>query len=193
MRWQIDSCPFGIDGWFHWHWEGTGDAEVWTGSEGDAAINTVLSPRERPDPCVPADFPFLVENLALGAKTRASGSLDGQGPARAVDGSRDSGWVSGAEPRQWIEIDLGAAATIETVRLVVNQSPAGRTVHAVSGGPSRDKLERLHVFDGNTTYGDELTWTPPAPLAGIRVLRIETTRSPSWVAWLEIEVVGRRP
>ena len=140
-----------------------------------------------------ADFPFLVENLALGAKTRASHALDGEGPDRAVDGSRDSGWVSGAEPRQWIEIDLGAATAIETLRLVVNQSPAGRTVHAVSGGPSRDKLERLHVFDGKTKFGDELTWTPPAPLAGIRVLRIETTRSPSWVAWLEIEVVGRRP
>jgi hypothetical protein len=37
-----------------------------------------------------------------------------------------------------------------------------------------------------------LTWTPPKPLTGIRVVRIETTVSPSWVAWLEIEAVGRR-
>jgi hypothetical protein len=192
MRWQTDACPFGLDGWFHWHWGGTGDAEVWTGSEGDGAINTVLSPRARPDPCATADFPFLRENLALGARTRASAALDGQGPDRAVDGDRGTGWVSGAQPRQWIEIDLGEPATIESLRLVVDQSPAGRTVHTISGGPSREKLERLHEFDGSTTYGDELTWTPPAPLTGIRVLRIETTRSPSWVAWLEIEVIGRR-
>ena len=193
MRWQIDACPFGLDGWFHWHWRGTGDAEVWTGTESDGAINTVLSPGARPDPCVAADFPFLRENLALGAKTRASASVGGQGPDRAVDGKLETGWLSGADPRQWIEIDLGEPATIETLRLVVDQSPAGRTVHAISGGPSRDKLVRLHLFDGTTTYGDQLEWAPAAPWTGIRVLRIETTRSPSWVAWLEIEVIGRRP
>lgn len=192
MHWQADSCEFGIDGWFHWHWRGSGDAEVWTGTEADGAINTVLSPRERRDPCATRGFPFLHENVAAGARVRASASAAGQGPERAVDGVAGSGWVAGDGPPQWIEVDFGGPATIETLRLVVDQSPAGRTVHVVSGGPSRDRLERLHVFDGSTTYGDELTWTPTAPLTGIRVLRIETTTSPSWVAWQEIEAIGRR-
>jgi F5/8 type C domain-containing protein len=193
MRWQVDSCRFGLDGWFHWHWRGTGDHEVWTGTESDDAINTVLSPRERPDPCAAAQFPFIQDNLALDATARASASLAGEGPSRAIDGRQETSWVSGAAPRQWIEIDLGKPATIETLRLVVSQSPAGRTVHVISAGPSRTALERVHTFDGRTNYGDELTWTPSTPLSGIRFLRIETTRSPSWVAWLEIEVLGRRP
>ena len=93
--------------------------------------------------------------------------------------------------RSWIEVDLGAPATIETLRLVVSQSPPGRTVHVVSGGPSRTQLRPLHTFEGTTDFGDELVWTPPEPLTGIRVLRIETTVGPSWVAWLEIEAIGR--
>lgn len=192
MRWQAESCAFGIDGWFHWHWTGVNDAEVWTGTEGEGAINTVLSPRERPDPCVVKSFPFIVENLALGAKTRASASVAGQGPELAVDGQRGAGWVSGGGPKQWIEIDLGKAAAIDTLRLVVDQSPAGRTEHVITGGPSRDRLKKLHVFDGSTGYGDELVWTPPTPLTGVRYIRIDTTISPSWVAWLEIEALGRR-
>jgi hypothetical protein len=192
MQWQADSCRFGIDGWFHWHWRGEHDAEVWTGTEGHDAINTVLSPSERPDPCATKAFPFLVENLAVGAKVRASAAIAGSGPELAVDGQRGPGWVSGSGPKQWIEIDLGKAATIDTLRLVVDQSPAGRTVHVITGGPSRDQLKRLHVFDGSTSYGDELVWTPPTPLTGVRFIRIETTVSPSWVAWLEIEALGRR-
>jgi hypothetical protein len=191
MRWQVDACPYGLDGWFHWHWTGTNDHEVWTGVEGDGAINTVLSPLERPETCAAGDFPFIQQNLALGATARASASLPDGGPELAVDGKLETSWVSGAGPRQSIEIDLGRPSSIEALRLHVNQSPAGRTTHVVSVGPSRSALERVHGFDGTTDYGDELTWTPPQPLEGIRVIRIETTRSPSWVAWLEIEILGR--
>jgi hypothetical protein len=193
MRWQADSCDAGADGWFHWHWRGTSDAEVWTGTDGDGEINTVLSPRERPDPCAVRSFPFLRENLALGATARASASLDDRGPELAIDGQPGTGWLSGQGPPQWIEIDLRERATIETLRLVVDQSPAGRTVHVVSGGPSRKRLKELHTFDERTDFGDELVWTPTSPLTGIRVLRIETSRSPSWVAWSEIEAIGTRP
>jgi hypothetical protein len=33
-----------------------------------------------------------------------------------------------------------------------------------------------------------LEWRPGTPRKGIRLLRVETTRSSSWVAWREIEV-----
>jgi hypothetical protein len=157
MRWQADSCDFGVDGWFHWIWSGTNDVEVWTGTDADGAINTVLSPRERPDPCATRSFPFLRSNLALGAEVRASDAAAGQGPELAVDGEQGTGWIAGAGPPQWIEVDLGAPATIDELRLVVSQSPAGRTVHVVSGGASRAALTKLHTFEGRTDFGDELT------------------------------------
>ena len=191
MQWQVESCRFGIDGWFHWHWRGVGDAEVWTGTEAENAINTTLSPAERPDPCVTRDFPFLRQNLALGAKVTASSSVAGQGSKLAIDGDPGTSWVSGKAPPGWIEISLGRPSTIETIRLTVNQSPPGRTVHTVSAGGSHASLEKVHVFDGATKYGDLLSWTPSAPLTGVSVIRIQTSVSPSWVAWLEIEIVGR--
>jgi hypothetical protein len=187
-----DECARGIDGWFHWHWTGTGDGEVWTGSEGEDAIDTVLSPVDRPDPCATKSFPFLAENLARGASVRAAASLAGRGPGLAVDGEPGTGWLSGDGPPQWIEIDLVSPATIETLRLVIDQSPAGRTVHVVRGGASRNALKQLHMFDGRTAGGEGLSWSPATPLTGVRVIRIETTRSPSWVAWLEIEALGQR-
>jgi hypothetical protein len=35
-----------------------------------------------------------------------------------------------------------------------------------------------------------LIFAPFEPVRGIRLLRIETTLSPSWVAWREIEVIA---
>jgi hypothetical protein len=47
------------------------------------------------------------------------------------------------------------------------------------------------LTDDAPEYGDELVWTPQEPLEGIRVVRMETPRTPSWVAWLAVEVLGR--
>jgi hypothetical protein len=77
-------------------------------------------------------------------------------------------------------------------QLMLPPPPPCRTFHVVSGGPTRSDLHPLHTFDGTTARGDELTWTPPEPLVGIRVIRIDTTLSPSWVAWLEIEAARSR-
>jgi hypothetical protein len=41
-----------------------------------------------------------------------------------------------------------------------------------------------------TADSDVLVFHPEAPLTGIRTLRIETTTSPSWVGWREIEVIA---
>jgi hypothetical protein len=103
----------------------------------------------------------------------------------AIDGDRDTGWVSGGHPPQWIEVDLGAATPISRITLVVDQSPAGHVVHRILGGPEADPTTELAVIDSDAGYGDVLEvtgeWT-------VRFLRVETVSSPSWVAWLEIEV-----
>ena len=99
---------------------------------------------------------------------------------------------SGGGPRQWFEMDVGQLATVETVRLVVEGSPAGRTIHRLLAGADPGSLREVHLFDGHTDYGDVLKWTPEQPLTGVQVLRIETTLSPSWVAWREAELLGYR-
>lgn len=104
-----------------------------------------------------------------------------------VDGSYETAWGAGADAPQWLEIDLGAPATIGQLRLVVAQSPAGETHHVVYGRDAAGALRVLAELRGETGDGDVLTITPPAPWAGIRAIRIETVSSPSWVAWREVE------
>jgi hypothetical protein len=41
-----------------------------------------------------------------------------------------------------------------------------------------------------TASFDVLVFAPEASLRGIRIVRIETTASPSWVGWREIEVIA---
>ena len=191
MAWQVASCPYGIDGWMHWHWQGTNDQEVWTGTDGENAINRVLSPVERPDPCATANLPYLETNLAMGRPVSVSGATAGSPGALAVDGVASTGWESGAGPPGTIEVQLDGASTIREVRLTVNQYPAGQTVHRlllrVQG-----QWQVVNTFSGQTEIGQVLTWTPTQPVAGVTAIRVETVVSPSFVAWYEIEVLGSK-
>jgi hypothetical protein len=53
VRWQVESCPYGFDGWLVWHWDTAEDTALWNAQDGDAAIARALAPTQRPDPCVP--------------------------------------------------------------------------------------------------------------------------------------------
>jgi hypothetical protein len=165
------------------------DPEVWTGTEGGGVINTVLAPSQRPDPCARKPFPFLETNLALGRPTSVSSSTPESPGGGAVDGSRSTIWNSGAGAPGWIEVQLGGSATVKEVRLVVGQTPNGRTVHRLlvrtAGG-----LEQVQTFDAATNDDQTLIWRPSSPKAGVVAVRIETDASPSFVAWKEIEVMG---
>jgi hypothetical protein len=190
MDWQVASCRYGIDGWFHWQFRGTNDKEVWTGTEANRAINLVLSPAQRPDPCRAKSFAFFEDDLARRAIVRASSSTAADRPALAVDANQDTAWLSGGGPPGWIELRLRKPSTLKTVRLTVAQDPAGATTHVVLVGSSVANLHAVHTFKGQTRDGQTLAWTPSTPLRGVLIVRILTTRSPSWVAWREIGLIG---
>lgn len=129
-------------------------------------------------------------NLAYHKTARYSSALPGYPGGLAVDGDPGTLWNSGAGPVQWIEIDLGAVYSIQSIRLLVSQYPAGETVHRVRGrGADPDApYVTLYTFSGATADNAVLQFTPPQPWSGVRYVRIETLESPSWVAWREIEV-----
>jgi len=165
---------------------------VWTGTDGDSAINRALSPSERPDACSAANLlPFLGTNLAVGRPVIVSAASPGKLGALAVDGVASTGWESGADPPGSIEIQLDSASIVCEVRLTVNQYPPGSTVHRLLlriGG----QWQVVHTFSGQTQIGQVLTWTSPQPVAGVTAVRVETVASPSFVAWYEIEVLGTK-
>lgn len=58
------------------------------------------------------------------------------------------------------------------------------------GSATNNVYEPLHTFHGATA---DLRWVAfklPEPLEGVRYIRIETTSSPSWVSWRQIEVIA---
>ena len=130
-------------------------------------------------------------NLAYGKAVTASRSNQAQ-PQGAVDGDPDTYWGAGAFAPQWIQIDLGGPYTITALRLLTGQSPAGETVHRirVKGADAEDAFQVVHTFKGVTLDAQWLTVTFPEPLEAIRYVRVETIRSPSWVAWKEVEVIA---
>jgi hypothetical protein len=130
-------------------------------------------------------------NLAFRKPVRFSSAIPGYPGEMAVDGDPGTLWNSGAGPVQWLEIDLGAEYSIQSIRLVLSQFPSGMTVHRIRGRTSvRDApYVTLHTFEGITEESEPLFFEPEKPWVGIRFIRIETLQTPSWIAWREIEVI----
>lgn len=189
QSWQAASCAYGIDGWLLWTWDTDEQPELWNAQSAGGTIATALGPRSRPDAC---KAPPGSTNLALGKPVTASAA--GEGAAtNAVDGSVGTAWLSGTDPPQWIEVDLQQPATVGAVRLVVAQYPAeGATTHRVwtKGPGAGDAYVLRETLAGTTRDGQTLEARAGAPWANVRYVRVETTQSPSWVAWKEIQVLA---
>ena len=93
--------------------------------------------------------------------------------------------MSGGFAPAWVQLDLGRPTTITKVRLYTSQSPAGPTSHQILGGLTPDSLAPLGVLDGSTA---DAQWLELQVKGQVRYLRVATSKSPSWVAWGEIEV-----
>lgn len=187
VDWQVESCQYGFDGWLVWTWDRE-DHELYSALSDEGAINSMLAPAVRPDPCAFGEG--VQRNLALGAEVRASAELSHEPAAHAVDGKASTQWGAGADPPQWIEVDLGAPAAVSELRLLVAQWPEGETVHRVSvRGATGDFVEVVR-FSQVTRQDDWLVFTPDSPLTNVQVVQVETVSSPSWTAWKEIQVMG---
>ena len=188
LDWQVESCKYGIDGWLLWTWDDTTIGEIIPATAENGVIGDLLSPGKRPDPC--AYGSGFVRNLSLDAKVRASRYLTNEPPEYAIDGLGNTQWGAGHDAFQWIEIDLGKPASIVEIRLMVAQFPEGETIHIIKvRGGSGDYVE-VARFNQLTRSEDWLSFKPATPLDDIQIVRVETTRSPSWVAWKEIQVYG---
>lgn len=128
-------------------------------------------------------------NIALGKRATASQFIPESPPSGAVDGSTKTSWNSGGGQPQWIEIDLGSPESIGGISLLTTQLPNGDTAHQVLGKrQAQDPYRLLHEFTCSTVEGEWLEYAPANPWGNVRFLRVETTMSPSSVAWREIQV-----
>lgn len=118
--------------------------------------------------------------------TNASGNVADM--TKAADGNPNTIWNAGAGPTQWIDIDLGSERMFSILRMLPSQNPAGNTVHHVWG--RNDAGEWFH-FGEISGYTEDNKWIEYKNLKEIpvRTIILQTTASPSWVAWREFQVV----
>ena len=145
---------------------------------------------------------LVSENLGRNAYTASGFWREITPPEGAFDGEtrkRPPYWNSGAHPPQWIEVDLQGSYPITRVKLIVEQLPRTpcRTTHQVwvsprSMGEDLSGATLLFTFSGSTRDGDWLDHELTSPVSG-RHVQIRTTRSPSWVAWREVQVFAAVP
>jgi hypothetical protein len=145
-------------------------------------------PTASPGPVVPPPDPPEVL-LSQGKPTKASVG----NAAVAVDGNANTGWNAGAMVPQWIEIDLGQSRTITHVQLNPCQTPPGLTHHTVYGILAADPSQRVVLADFDFPTVDRgILFSNVSRVVGkgIKGIRVETTQSPSWVCWWEVQVYG---
>lgn len=53
VDWQVESCKYGFDGWIFWTWDLDEQPDFFNALMQEGAINGVLAPVIRPDPCTP--------------------------------------------------------------------------------------------------------------------------------------------
>jgi hypothetical protein len=130
-------------------------------------------------------------NIAYQKPTLASRSLPEEPAEFVVDENASTHWGAGADAPQWIEIELDGNYSIDEIRLLVAQYPAGDTIHQVQWRRAGSTTyETTHEFRGFTEDDEWLVYTPDSGNENISALRIRTLSSPSWVAWKEIQVFG---
>nr|MBP9686469.1 hypothetical protein [Candidatus Doudnabacteria bacterium] len=116
-------------------------------------------------------------------------SVGTYGPFNVIDGRTDTMWNSGGYAPQSITLDLGNYYSVSTVRFNVQKTPAGGATHRIVASPCANSGAFSQQFTELATNGQ---WHDVQTTFGgvVRYVTVETTVSPSWVAWNEIEVYG---
>jgi ankyrin repeat protein len=107
-----------------------------------------------------------------------------------TDNNLATAWNAGTYATQWISIDLETPSTIKSVKLLPCQSPNGSTTHQIHTSTDMKNWTLAEEF---TLYSKSEEWIIrnfSTPLTKVRGIKITTTKSPSWICWFEIQVIG---
>ena len=147
----------------------------------------IQAPAATPVEAVVAQAPER-PNIALFGSVRASSGT--QSASHAIDGDPETSWTSRVYPVQWLEVTFDRFYLVDRIEMVVAQSPAGETSHEIWIGEASGTSTKLHEYiDVPTSDGQTLSLPLDPPLV-LNQVAILTTKSPSWVAWREVRVLG---
>lgn len=116
------------------------------------------------------------------AKASASGQYAGEVVDNLFDGGSLTQANTGTHPPGWFKLTWPDEMHVSKVRLQISQQPACETIHILFA----DDLE-IHRWEGHT---ENEQWLEYDVDNTVKELKIETTKSKSWVAWKQLNVTG---
>jgi hypothetical protein len=153
-----------------------------------APVNTPTNTPVNTPTNSPTPIPTACENVALGKPANASMSYPVTPPNLAVDGDLTTVWNAGEYAPQWIEIDLGSPISVDEIRLYAAQFPDGNTTHEILVADASKVYTTVETLTGYTSNNQFIQRIYSPALTSVQWVKIMTTVSPSWVAWVEIQV-----
>lgn len=134
-------------------------------------------------------FSFLIyfySNAQTVVSTNKSTNASNPTNSSAIfDGNASTMWGSGGYPPAWVSVDLGKSYNISEITFILEQSPSGNTKHEVyfsNDGNSWNLIETISLY---TRAGEPFVRNYNNQA---RFVKIKTIKSPSWVAWRDIQV-----
>ena len=130
-------------------------------------------------------------NVALFASARAENGADSA--QQAIDDDVESIWNSHLFPIQSIVVTLDRPYLVDTVEMIVAQTPPGQTTHEIwLGDASGARTLYKRLINVQTEDQDTLEIVIE-PSRVINEVMIRTVQSPSHVGWRELRVFGESP
>ena len=166
--------------------------EVETRPGNESPPGVVIDQRPRADePAPQKDSVTLVlaeRNLAFGKGVQKS--TGGSAP-EATDGQAETvAWLPGNLP-QWIEVNVGAPATITEVSLLAAIEKPGPATVELWAWDANGRFFPVHLFNQDVSDNATLTARLAQPATNVVRLRVVTTAAPAPLGWREIGVSDR--
>jgi hypothetical protein len=156
---------------------------------GGPTLGTEPTPDSEPTPDPrPTATPTPVQVGIAAHASAASSQRVGSTMGSATDGDLATAWRPQAGFPQWLEIRLDRIATVSTFELVITQAEPGSATHVIEVAGPDQPLQVVGTIERFTDDGEPILVRPPAPIAGIERVRIETIAGPLDVGWYEVIV-----
>lgn len=110
-------------------------------------------------------------------------------PSNVLDADETTMWNARAFAPAWIQFDLGPSAPcVSRIELLPSMEPAeGDIEHRISMGMCLSNMTTAVTFSGRGRDRDWIVCKLPQSRR-TRFVRVLTTASPSWVAWIRIRL-----
>ena len=115
------------------------------------------------------------------------------GPGNLYDNNPGTLWNSCGYAPQWVVFEFFEKKEISLIKLYVAQTPAGEAEHRIYFAGGDKKFFEVGKINQLSKEGDILSFKSPEEYktTEVKYLKIQTLKSPSWIAWKEIEVFTR--